>query len=433
MQKIHEVLETVLCLCIVLLAVVPVESPAEEEVQTDQSQDQESEEQVSNLIGKLNARYLSDRVQARKKLVRIGKQAIDALKEAARNGSYRTRKGSLLALGKIGDQEALPVLVEGYLSGDPNIKQTSRKAIIQFGVRSFEHLDSYISEHPQSGQDIEELVRQIVRRKVETVFFGEISENGGVGYYSGQFKELESYGRRVLPVLKDIAKAEYDFREHPPTPPPRVQRLVRSDYFQQMAINAIGRVGSGQDVDFLKDISADVPSPLDPISKLSAISMARLGEKGPFKRLKTMISSSYKEALESGDRFGIRSFGDLYSSFLSRTGENRKAIKVYKKLLEFREDDIRWYNLACSYAQVGKKQKALEALNKAHDMGYKDAGWLRIDGDMDPLREMDEFQNLLNKMERDGAEASQGDPIFEQSEDDGEADQEQNDDNTDNE
>ena len=397
-----------------------VRSPADEQAQAEESTQKRSSEKISKLVEQLDARYLSDRVKAREQLVKIGKKAVGALMEAARTGSYRIRKGSLLALGKIGDRDALPVLLEAYLSDEPDIKQTSRKAIVQFGVRSFEHLDSYISKHPQTGQKIDELVQQVVRRKVETVFFGEISPDGGVGYYDGQFQELESFGRRVIPVLKNIARGDYDFREHPPTPPPHVERLLRSDYFQQMAINAIGRVGSEEDVGFLKEITAEFPAALDPVSKLATIAMARLGQKGPFNELKQMLSSSYNEALKSNDRFGIRTFGRLYSSFLSRTGQNEKAIEVYKKLLEFREADIMWYNLACSYAQVEKKDKAIEALKKAYKLGYKDAGWLRIDGDMDPLREMDEFQNLLKKMERGEAESFQGEPIF------GESDEEEN-------
>ncbi len=398
-----------------LFLVVAVQSPADE--QEVGSTNHDIDENVSKLIEKLDAKYLSDRVEAREKLVKMGQKAVDNLIQSARTGGYRTRKGSLLALGNIGDKKALPVLVEAYLSGKPDIQKTSRKALIQFGVLSFGHLDSYISKHPQSGQKIKGLLRQIVRKKVEEVFYGEISKEGGVGYYDGQFQEFDTYGRRIIPVLKTIARGEYDFREYPPAPPSHTSQLIRSGYFRQMAINAIGRVGSNEDIQFLREISADMPSALDPISRLSAIAMARLGEKGPLKRLRKRIQSSYQEALDSRDRFRIRSFGHLYSSLLSRTGENEKAIQVYKKLLEFREDDLMWYNLACSYAQVGKKMKAIEALKKANNLGYRDAGWLKIDGDMNPLRQMDEFQNLLKRMEQAGDESLRGESIFDNSDD----------------
>jgi hypothetical protein len=51
------------------------------------------------------------------------------------------------------------------------------------------------------------------------------------------------------------------------------------------------------------------------------------------------------------------------------------------------------YNAACGYCMLNEKERALDALRKAWDAGFKDAMWARRDPDL----------NLLH-----------GDPLFEQ-------------------
>jgi tetratricopeptide (TPR) repeat protein len=67
-----------------------------------------------------------------------------------------------------------------------------------------------------------------------------------------------------------------------------------------------------------------------------------------------------------------------------------------------------WYDIACIYAVAsgkigGKKQeyadRAMELLHKAVKAGYKDAGLMKKDSDLDPLRSREDFKKLLREIE----------------------------------
>jgi hypothetical protein len=67
-----------------------------------------------------------------------------------------------------------------------------------------------------------------------------------------------------------------------------------------------------------------------------------------------------------------------------------------------------WYDFACIYAVAagkvaGKKQdysdRAMELLRKAVKAGYNDAAHIKQDTDLDPLRDRDDFKNLLAELE----------------------------------
>jgi hypothetical protein len=45
-----------------------------------------------------------------------------------------------------------------------------------------------------------------------------------------------------------------------------------------------------------------------------------------------------------------------------------------------------WYNLACARARSGQPAKALEALQRAVDAGYRDLSHLEADGDLEAIR-----------------------------------------------
>jgi hypothetical protein len=52
------------------------------------------------------------------------------------------------------------------------------------------------------------------------------------------------------------------------------------------------------------------------------------------------------------------------------------------------------YNAACTFANLGKKAEAIDALRKAWDAGYKDAEWTRRDPDLTILHGDPEFERL---------------------------------------
>ncbi len=59
-----------------------------------------------------------------------------------------------------------------------------------------------------------------------------------------------------------------------------------------------------------------------------------------------------------------------------------------------------WYNLGCSYARAGNRRAALNALEKAISLGFKDAAHLAADEDLVSLRGEKRFQELVGLASR---------------------------------
>jgi tetratricopeptide (TPR) repeat protein len=55
------------------------------------------------------------------------------------------------------------------------------------------------------------------------------------------------------------------------------------------------------------------------------------------------------------------------------------------------------YNLACSYALMGKKDEALETLKRALELGYSDREHLCNDSDLQSLRDDPRYQTLIEE------------------------------------
>jgi hypothetical protein len=59
------------------------------------------------------------------------------------------------------------------------------------------------------------------------------------------------------------------------------------------------------------------------------------------------------------------------------------------------DNPVGWYNLACARARLGREQAAVEALQRALELGFDNDELLATDADLDPLRERDDFKSLL--------------------------------------
>lgn len=57
------------------------------------------------------------------------------------------------------------------------------------------------------------------------------------------------------------------------------------------------------------------------------------------------------------------------------------------------------YNAACAYSRMGKKAEAFKYLRRALDDGFKDAGLMRRDTDLDKIRNEPEFLEILRRLE----------------------------------
>ena len=90
--------------------------------------------------------------------------------------------------------------------------------------------------------------------------------------------------------------------------------------------------------------------------------------------------------------------GDAYT----RKGDYKKGLELDLRLSRIEPDNklIR-YNLACSYALTGEKDKAINCLSKAVELGYRDVEHLRQDHDLDAIKSDPRYQNLVKQLTND--------------------------------
>lgn len=86
----------------------------------------------------------------------------------------------------------------------------------------------------------------------------------------------------------------------------------------------------------------------------------------------------------------------------------RKAITAYEKVIELRGGfpSSAAYNIACCYALLGEKERALEWLQKSFDMGFRNLPNAQTDSDLQSLRDDPRYQKIVgladvSKMSRD--------------------------------
>lgn len=104
----------------------------------------------------------------------------------------------------------------------------------------------------------------------------------------------------------------------------------------------------------------------------------------------------FEDLVREDERFvdALVPLADVYT----RKGWFEKGLRLDKKLAGLRPDDPSvHYNLGCSYALLNQGDKALEALEKALDLGYRDLEWMENDPDLDGLRKADGYKTLLRR------------------------------------
>jgi len=84
---------------------------------------------------------------------------------------------------------------------------------------------------------------------------------------------------------------------------------------------------------------------------------------------------------------------------LTQLGRYSEGLAVDRRLVELHpEDSTAHYNLACSLALVGEREKALDSLEEAVRRGYDDAPHLALDPDLSSLRAEARFLALQAKL-----------------------------------
>jgi len=90
----------------------------------------------------------------------------------------------------------------------------------------------------------------------------------------------------------------------------------------------------------------------------------------------------------------LRVLGNHYTAL----GQYARGLEVDKKLIRLVPDDqVAWYNLACSYALLRDSRLALQSLRRSFELGYDDVDHLHNDSDLDPIRDNPAYEGLLRE------------------------------------
>ena len=91
----------------------------------------------------------------------------------------------------------------------------------------------------------------------------------------------------------------------------------------------------------------------------------------------------------------LQMLGDHYT----QRGRISEGLKVDERLARLEPlNPLVFYNLACSYSLSGEMDHAVDALEKALQLGFRDFDWLARDPDLKKLRSHVAFDDLKNKI-----------------------------------
>jgi tetratricopeptide (TPR) repeat protein len=91
----------------------------------------------------------------------------------------------------------------------------------------------------------------------------------------------------------------------------------------------------------------------------------------------------------------LQTLGDDYT----RRGRYAEGLKVDERLCKLRPDDaLVHYNLACSYSLTEQLDLAVETLETALNLGYRDFKWMAQDPDLENLREHAAYKKIQAKV-----------------------------------
>jgi tetratricopeptide (TPR) repeat protein len=222
-------------------------------------------------------------------------------------------------------------------------------------------------------------LRTVTMGMVEAALRKLITPEGNVGFYEGQFKELESMGKGVVPFLLEIFKDE-----------------SRPAPMRSLSLEALGDLKDPGAVTTLRELYAN--EDYAPFHEAMIFTLARLGDMEladkQIQGLKQYIENA--EGSEEAQAEGYTRLAHAYA----RLNRNEDAIECYKKAIALNPDSAAssYYNMACAYAVLKRVDDGIDALRKAVDAGYDDYDWLQLDGDLNNLRKDPRFLELVKKM-----------------------------------
>lgn len=152
---------------------------------------------------------------------------------------------------------------------------------------------------------------------------------------------------------------------------------------------------------WVKRMAGDLVGALDDFSMAILIdkhysqALEQRGEIYQIKGEHRLAEADFKKVVLLEDK--VESYSCVYFAYLG-LGQNEKAVEVMNELIMHAPfDKENYYNAACLYVRMGDTDKALYFLEEAFKLGYRGFEHIKIDYDMDPLRNLPAFKALIEK------------------------------------
>lgn len=98
----------------------------------------------------------------------------------------------------------------------------------------------------------------------------------------------------------------------------------------------------------------------------------------------------------------LQILGDHYT----QRGRFTDGLQIDEKLAQLEPDSpVVFYNLACSYSLTEEFERAVAALHRAIELGYRDFTWLAKDPDLKNLRDQPVYEGIktiIRQLKKDG-------------------------------
>lgn len=94
----------------------------------------------------------------------------------------------------------------------------------------------------------------------------------------------------------------------------------------------------------------------------------------------------------------IEILGGLYT----KDGRIDDGLRMDRRLVRLLPDNATaHYNLACSLALKKRKADAMRSLHRAVELGYRDFDWMLQDPDLESLRNLPAFKDLVSRLKQE--------------------------------
>ena len=112
------------------------------------------------------------------------------------------------------------------------------------------------------------------------------------------------------------------------------------------------------------------------------------------------VKISFLEGLVRRDSECVETLQMLGDHYAQR-GEHDRSLKVDEQLARLQpRNPLVFYNLACGHSLNGELDQAVEALEKALALGYRDFKWLAKDPDLRQVRQHPLYRQIETKIRK---------------------------------